>query len=448
MLHPPGRGPPVTSAGLPPARVELDLHRSRLDNGLRVVVDVDPSAPVAGVSVCYDVGFRSEPEGRSGFAHLFEHLMFEGSEHLGPGEHARIVQANGGTFNGSTHADHTSYYEAVPVSALDLVLFAEADRMRAPLLTAETLRNQIDVVSEEIRVNVTNRPYGGFPWIPLPGVLFDRWNNAHNGYGSFEDLRAATVEDARDFFDRYYCPANATLAVVGDVDPHRTLEIVADRFGSIPPRPAPPLPELSEPLVPGVRRATMVDPLAPLPALAVGLRMPDPQGELDDFLAAALALGILANGTTSRLHVRLVRTERTATHTAGQVGLFGDLLDSRDPTLAVIVIHHPAGTSPERLVAAVDEEIDRLATGVDDEDLGRRQVSVTAGWSAHLDGVLGRAIDLAVLEQQRSDPWLLATVPDRLAACEPADVRRVVRRWWVEGTRAVLEWRPGDGAVR
>ena len=192
------------SAKLPSPSFSLTHHT--LSNGLRVVVAPDRSAPVVGVAVLYDVGFRSEPEGRTGFAHLFEHLMFQGSANLEKLEHFRYVQSSGGTFNGSTHFDYTNYFEALPSNALERGLFLEADRMTSPRITAENLANQLDVVKNEIRVNVMNRPYGGFPWIYLPPVLFDTFANSHNGYGGFEDLESATVEDASDFFDKLLRP--------------------------------------------------------------------------------------------------------------------------------------------------------------------------------------------------------------------------------------------------
>ena len=192
--------------------------RLRLDNGLRVVLSPDRSSPVVAVAVHYDVGMRSEPEGRTGFAHLFEHMMFQGSASLGKTEHFTHVQGNGGTLNGSTHVDYTDYFEVMPSAATELALFLEADRMRSVAVNQENLENQIAVVQNEIRVNVLNRPYGGFPWLVLPPVLFGEFANSHNGYGDFVDLESSTVEDAQQFFDRYYAPGNAVLVVVGDID--------------------------------------------------------------------------------------------------------------------------------------------------------------------------------------------------------------------------------------
>src|SRR5882757_3937916 len=245
QLHTAGQyGGPVPATTLAPHAITLpspsfELVHATLPNGLRVVLAPDRSAPVVGVAVLYDVGFRSEPEGRTGFAHLFEHLMFQGSASLEKLEHFRYVESSGGVFNGSTHFDYTNYYEALPSNALERGLFLEADRMRGPRITEETLANQLDVVKNEIRVNVLNSPYGGFPWIYLPPVLFDTFANSHNGYGGFEDLESATTDDARDFFQRYYAPGNAVLTVAGDVDVDKTIALVEQHFGAIKKRRTP-----------------------------------------------------------------------------------------------------------------------------------------------------------------------------------------------------------------
>src|SRR3954464_4093488 len=220
-----------TQAPTGPGRHHGTVERTRLRNGLRVVLLPESSAPVVGVAVSYDVGIRSEPEGRTGFAHLFEHLMFQGSESLEKLAHFRHVQGAGGTFNGSTHLDYTDYFEALPGNALERALFLEADRMRGPRLTEENLRNQVDVVKEEIRVNVLNRPYGGFPWLRLPPVMFETFANAHDGYGSFGDLDHATVADAEEFFDKYYASGNAVLTVAGDFDVAEATVLIERHFG-------------------------------------------------------------------------------------------------------------------------------------------------------------------------------------------------------------------------
>ena len=279
----------------------FELIRHTLGNGLRVVLAPDSSAPVVGVAVLYDVGIRSEPKGRTGFAHLFEHLMFQGSANLEKLEHFRYVQASGGVFNGSTHVDYTNYFEVLPSNALERGLFLEADRMRSPRITEENLANQIAVVKEEIRVNVLNRPYGGFPWLELPPVLFDTFANSHNGYGGFVDLESATVQDAADFFNRYYAPANAVLAVGGDFDVDEALAMIEKHFADIPSRPAPMRPDFGEPPLTAERRGQAIDQHAPIPAVAIGYRIPDPVANFKQLLANLLLAEALTDGDASRL---------------------------------------------------------------------------------------------------------------------------------------------------
>ena len=245
----------------------FELTRHTLGNGLRVVLAPDRSAPVVGIAVLYDVGIRSEPEGRTGFAHLFEHLMFQGSANLEKLEHFRYVQASGGVFNGSTHFDYTNYFEVLPSNALERGLFLEADRMRSPRITEENLANQIAVVKEEIRVNVLNRPYGGFPWLELPPVLYDTFANSHNGYGGFVDLESATVQDAADFFNRYYAAGQRGARGRrrlrrrrGDRDDREALRRHPEA------RPAPVRPDFGEPQLTAERRGQAIDQHAPIPA--------------------------------------------------------------------------------------------------------------------------------------------------------------------------------------
>src|SRR2546425_1214618 len=196
------------------ARLQIPIETATLGNGLRVVVAPDGAAPVVTVGVYYNIGFRLEPRGRSGFAHLFEHMMFQGSANAGKMMHIKLINSSGGVLNGSTHYDVTNYFEAVPSNALERVLWLEADRMRALKVDEENLRNQRDVVKEEVRVNVLNQPYGGFPWLDLPPVAYRNWHNAHNFYGDFADLDAATLDDVQAFFKTYYAPSNPRRLVL------------------------------------------------------------------------------------------------------------------------------------------------------------------------------------------------------------------------------------------
>jgi predicted Zn-dependent peptidase len=388
------------------------VERFTLDNGLRVVLSPDRSAPVVGVAVVYDVGIRSEPPGRTGFAHLFEHLMFQGSANLEKLAHFRHVQGSGGTFNGSTHLDYTDYFETLPAGALERALFLEADRMRGPVLTGANLRNQVDVVKEEIRVNVLNRPYGGFPWLKLPPVMFDTFPNAHDGYGSFEDLESATVDEAAEFFETYYAAGNAALAIAGDLDPDRARVLVERHFGDVPARPAPAYPDFDEPDLTEQRRHSYTDRLAPLPAVAAAWRVPDPIADFAGYLPYVVLTEVLTDGDASRLVERLVLKDRSVTSVGGYLGFMGEPFAVRSPTALVLQAHTPPGGSVEAVLATIDEELDRLANGgLASGELERTQARMATHLLRDSDGVLGRGLTMAVLELQRGDPELANQLP-------------------------------------
>jgi len=436
---------PVNSRRKRPPAPSFPVQRFRLKNGLRVVLMPDSSAPTVAIAVVYDVGFRSEPEGMTGFAHLFEHLMFEGSVTLEKGQHDKLVTGNGGVMNGSTRADYTNYYEQLPSNALELGLYLEADRMRGLRLSEENVQNQIAVVKEEIRVNVVNQPFGGFPWILLPPVMFTTFANAHNGYGSFVDLEAATVGQASEFFDRYYAPGNATVVVAGDLDVGTTKEMVKRHFGSVPARAVPPLGSFAEPVPTEERRGVHHDPLAPLGAVAVAYRVPDPIKQFGDYTAAAVLTDLLADGTASRLYQRLVKRDQLATHVGGMLGTFGDPFDMRDPTMLQLLAYHPGGDI-EPLLDALDEELAAVASGAaTEEEVDRVVTTMTAQTIRRLDDIMNRALAAAALEQQRGRAELLGELPAALAAVTPDDVTRVAGKWLQPGRRAVLEVVPGGG---
>ena len=264
-------------------------------------------------------------------------------------EHARLVQAAGGTFNGSTHQDYTNYFEALPAEALERALFLEADRMAAPAITEENLRNQIDVVKEEIRVNVLNRPYGAFPWLQLPQIAFESFANTHDGYGSFVDLESSTVDDA----DRLLLPLlrPGQRRPLHRRRPRRRRDRAAGaalvRAGRRPGRcrrsrrPASPADRRPRPRSSRTRSPRR-------PALAIGWRVPDPVGDFDRYLGTVLLAELLSEGDASRLERRLVHDDRIAIAQSSYVGLFGDPFDVRDATLLTTQVHHPAGVPPRR----------------------------------------------------------------------------------------------------
>jgi zinc protease len=419
------------------------VERFTLGNGLRVVLSPDRSAPVVGVAVVYDVGIRSEPEGRTGFAHLFEHLMFQGSENLEKLAHFRHVQGAGGSFNGSTHLDYTDYFEVLPSGGLERALFLEADRMRGPRLTEENLRNQVDVVKEEIRVNVLNRPYGGFPWLKLPPVMFGTFANAHDGYGSFEDLESATVADAQGFFDRYYACGNAVLSVAGDFDVAVATAMIERHFSDVQARPAPDLPDFDEPDLTGERRESYTDRIAPLPAVAAGWRVPDPIGTFEDYLPCVVLAEVLTDGDASRLVERLVQRDRTATTMGGYLGFMGDEYLVRNPTALLLQAHLPPGGDADKVLRTIDEELDRLAAdGLKPGELDRTQARMATRALHGTDDVLGRAQPMAVLELQRGRPGLLNDLPKLISEVRPEQIAAAAATLRPE-RRASVEVLPG-----
>jgi predicted Zn-dependent peptidase len=257
-----------------PGGFSVPITYYKLPNGLRVILSPDPTAPTVVTAVYYRIGFRVEPKDRTGFAHLFEHMMFQGSQNLGKMEFIRLVQQNGGILNGSTRFDFTNYFELLPSNKLETALWAEADRMKGLAITEDNLKNQQGVVSNEVKVNVINQPYGGFPWLWMPQYANQNWYNSHNFYGDLKDIEAATLSDVQAFFKTYYAPNNAALAIVGDFDPEQAKQMVAKYFGGIASAKLPPAPDLTEPRQEKEKTATRKDPLANRPALAFAYHMP------------------------------------------------------------------------------------------------------------------------------------------------------------------------------
>ncbi|HIW62021.1 MAG TPA: insulinase family protein [Candidatus Stackebrandtia excrementipullorum] len=391
------------------------IEQYRLPNGLRVVLSPDRGVPVVGVAVVYDIGIRMEPQGRTGFAHLFEHLMFQGSANVAKLEHMSYVQGSGGTLNGSTHLDYTDYYEMLPSNALERALFLEADRMRGPAITEENLANQIDVVKEEIRVNVLNRPYGGFPWLKLPPVMFDTFPNAHDGYGSFEDLEAATVHDAQAFFDTYYAAGNAVLTVAGDFDVAEAVMLIERHFGNVPARGAPVHPDISEPDLVTERRTSYADPRAPLPAVAAAWRVPDPVADLDGYLPYVVLAELLTDGDASRLVERLMQKDRSATSLSAYLGFMGEPFAVRDPTAMVFQAHLPVGGDVDKLLSTVDEELIRVADdGLAPGELERVQARIGLHMLREDDSIINRALRLGTGEALHGDARIARQLARRL----------------------------------
>ncbi|MFZ0879659.1 MAG: pitrilysin family protein [Candidatus Acidiferrales bacterium] len=436
--------------------LQIAVEHATLANGLRVVISPDRSAPVATVGVYYQIGFRIEPRGRSGFAHLFEHMMFQGSEHAGKMEHIKLINSSGGVLNGSTAYDVTNYYESVPSNALERVLWLEADRMRALKVDDENLRNQRDVVKEEVRVNVLNQPYGGFPWLDLPPIAYRNWPNAHNFYGDFADLDAATLDDVKSFFHTYYAPNNAVLLMLGDVDPAMGFAFAKKYFEDIPAQPLPPRVDVSEPPQTEERRGEVPEKFSSLPALAIGYHAPV-RGTADWFAAGILDRA-LHGGRAGRIYRRLVLERQIAVEVSGGIHHpSGDLFDYNGPTQMVTSIYHKPEYSADQTIAAFDDVVKEIQDrDLSADELNQLKVKFRSDFYSNLEGGMGSYTPrfglmhyLACFTLFDGDPQRINTVLDGFLGVTPEHVRGIAQKMLVPSQRAVLLRKPvAKGAAR
>jgi zinc protease len=427
-----------------PKKLHIPVEHTTLANGLRVVASPDRSAPVVTVGAYYQIGFRLEPRGRSGFAHLFEHMMFQGSENAGKMEHIRLINSSGGVLNGTTNYDITNYFEAVPSNALERVLWLEADRMRALKVDDENLRNQRDVVKEEVRVNVMNQPYGGFPWLDLPPVAFRNWPNAHNFYGDFADLDAATLADVRHFFRTYYAPNNAVLLMVGDLDPSEAFALAKRHFENILPAPPPPRADTAEPPQTEERRGEVEEKLGPLPAIAIGYTLPVRKS--DDWYAAAIVERVLHGGRAGRIYRRLVLEEQIAVDADGSAEIF----DANGPTQMVARIFHKPEFTSQDTIAIYDDVVEELQEkGIPQDEIEPVKVKFRSDFYSMLEGGMGSYLPrfglmhyLACFTLFDGDPGRVNTILDGFLSVTPEQAQAVAREYLVPRNRAVLVRRP------
>jgi predicted Zn-dependent peptidase len=428
---------PAPADTAPRFTVPIDYHK--LGNGLRVVVSPDHAAPVVAVGVYYHVGFRLEPKGRTGFAHLFEHMMFQGSTNLGKLEFVRLVEANGGTVNGSTRFDFTDYIELAPVNVLETLLWAEADRMRGLAVTQENLTNQKGVVSNEVRVNVLNRPYGGFPWIDMPMLANANWSNAHNFYGDLAEIEAATLDEVQAFFKTTYAPANAVVVVVGDVEPAAVRALVEKYFGSIPGAPAPQPADLTEPRQETEKRTTKVDKLAQRPALAVGYHMP-PRATPEAH-AMQVIWQILAGGSDSLLYQELVQRRGLTGDIDSGINELGNPWNYQGPMTMDVWLFHDADKTTDQIVDAIDGQVEKLRTApVDADTLARAIVKLRSRLYesvAELAGV-GKVDLLASFALFDDDPGGLNRIDEEIRKVTPELVQAVAKEYLRPGNRSVI----------
>ena len=409
---------------------KIQFSDTKLKNGLRVIIAEDHSAPVFAIAVNYNVGSRDERKGRTGFAHLFEHMMFKGSENVGALEHPHLIFTNGGSMNGTTSKDRTLYYEILPANQLDLALFLEADRMRSLEITKPNLDNQRNAVQEERRLGVDNQPYGK-TFEVRDELAYENFAYEHSVIGSMEDLSAATVDDVAAFFKTYYAPNNAVVSIVGDVDTKTVLEKARKYFESIPSQPAPPEVDMTEPAQKEERRRTLEDGLARLTRIDMVYKIP-PSSSADTDSLRVLST-VLSSGRSSRFFESIVRQKQLSTGVSAFAG------ESRGPGLFTVVGTVTPGKAVADLEAAIEAEIERVKTGpIEDWEIEKARNNARSQLVNQLGSSLGRAVTLGESALFYNDPGRINTLADRIAKVTAADVQRVANQYLVKTGRTVV----------
>jgi zinc protease len=423
------------SAITPP---KITFTDTKLPNGLRLIVAEDHVAPVFSIAVVYNVGSRDERKGRTGFAHLFEHMMFKGSENVGPGEHFYTIFSNGGTMNGTTNKERTLYFETMPANQLEAAIFLEADRMRSLAIVKENLDNQRQAVQEERRQGRDNQPYGRTNEA-VDELAFDNPAYKHSVIGSMDDLNASSTQDVLSFFQTYYAPNNAIVAVVGDVTTASVRALARKYFESIPAQPEPPAVDISQAPQQGERRLSIDDPLARLPRLDVSYRIPSNLAPDDD--AVEMLRLVLSSGRSSRFYESIVRQKQLAVN----VNAFAP--ESRGPRLLRIVATPTPGKSIEDLEAAIDAEMERVKAGpIADWEIEKARNTARRQFVADLGQSLSRAVNLAEYALVYDDPGQINTRYERLAKLNAADVQRVATQYLTRDNRSVVVTRPAPAS--
>ena len=441
----------LTAAQAPPAagQLQVPVEYYKLKNGLKVVLSRDLTTPTAVVAVYYNIGFRNEPKDKTGFSHLFEHMMFQGSQNLGKMEFIRLVESNGGLLNGSTRFDFTNYFQVVPSHVLETILWAEADRMRGLNIDADNLKNQQEVVKNEVKVNVLNQPYGGFPWIDLPMAANQNWYNAHNFYGDLAHLDAATLDDVRSFFRTFYAPNNAVLVVTGDFAADATKAWIEKYFAGIPMTKLPPPADLREPRQEKEKRAGRTDPLATRPALGIAYHLPERL--TPEWYAFGLIDRALAQGSDSLLYEELVRKGGlTGGVDAGINWGLGSMFDYSGPMLWMAQFFHDATTPTDKLLAAIDGVLERIRKdGLDQATLDRARVKMRSGLYADLEQFagFGRANLLASFALFDDDPARINRLEAEFAKVTPALVQKTASEYLRSSNRTVYVITPGKSGA-
>lgn len=425
-----GQAPGKQAAKSAARSIQIPIEQITLKNGLRVILSEDHAAPTYSIAVNYNVGSRDERQGRTGFAHLFEHMMYQGSENVGKGEHFILIENNGGGMNGTTNADRTIYFETLPANQLDLALFVEADRMKSLAITQGNLDNQRNAVQEERRLGVDNQPYGK-TFETIFETAYDNFGYKHSTIGSMKDLDAATVQDVSDFFRIYYAPNNAVLALVGDFKKDDAIAKIKKYFESIPAQTAPPVPDMTEPPQTAERRKTLQDTFAQLPRVDINYKIPP--GNTKDWYAMAVLMEILGRGQSSRLYQKLVKEKETA----AQAAAFAQ--DRRGPALASLIALIRPGKDPAEAEKLIYEEIDLIQKEpIADWELEKVRMLDRHDRASQLQSTISRAIQLAQYATAYNDPGLINTVGEKISSVTKDDVQHVAQTYLKPSNRTVV----------
>ncbi|RYD67694.1 MAG: insulinase family protein [Sphingomonadales bacterium] len=425
-------------------KLNVDHRYFTLPNGLRVVLAKDEIAPTVTVAVYYGIGFRVEPKERTGFAHLFEHLMFQGSKHAPKGVFDTTITNAGGFNNGSTRFDYTNYFEVVPSGALERMLWLEADRMRDPVIDETVLKNQQGVVGNEVKVNVLNQPYSTWPWIDLPMLANTNWYNSHNFYGDLKEIEAATVPDAKQFFDAFYRPSNAVMVIAGDLDYAATRKMIDKYFGAIPKKPAVVQPDISEPRQTAEKFRSRVDALAPKPGYAAGYHVP--KRGTPEWYAMGLIDQILLQGEDSRLYRKLVQETGIAGQVEGGMNLIGNMYNYNGPMLWSFSFTHDPTNKTADITKAVDAVIEGLRTKpVTAAELTRARTKVRSALYDTIDsgGRVGLIDLLAVYALFDNDPGAVNRIEDGFAKVTPELIQKTAQEYLRSTNRSIYVIEPG-----
>lgn len=417
--------------------LQVPVTYYKLPNGLKVVLSPDKTAPTIAVGVYYNIGFRIEPKNRTGFAHLFEHMMFQGSENLGKMEFIQLVQKNGGILNGSTRFDFTNYFEVMPAHKLETALWAEADRMKGLKITQENLTNQQGVVKNEVKVNVLNQPYGGFPWLDMPQYANKNWYNAHNFYGDLADLDSARLEDVDAFFKTFYAPNNAALVVSGDFEVADAKKWIDQYFSKIPSSPLPPKPDLSEPPQEKEQRFTKIDSLAKKPAIAIAYKMPE--RNTPEYYAMGLIDQMMVQGQDSRLYQALVQQKGYSGGVSGGINYLGNMFDYNGPMLWMSNLTHDASVSADSIIRQYDLAIADLKN-VTAEDLQLAIVKMRSGLYDAMGGTfgIGKVNLLACFALFDDNPARINTLETEFKKVTPELIKKTAQKYLSPNNRTIL----------